>query len=144
MKTKRRGAENAKRRREIFLSAELRVLCASAFNRIHAVENGERSRPGCRSARPRAEPERTQTNRMEFGLRPPGRVARARPAAPEAGALPNATAWFRLKAKRKSPKSPTADFGLETFNSKMNQASARSRLAFKSRLLFAPTICSAT
>ena len=66
-----------------------------ALNRTDAVGvNREHSRPGCSSARPRAEHERTTPHRMvERGLRSV-RAARARPAAPEAGALPVSTASF--------------------------------------------------
>jgi hypothetical protein len=53
---------------------------------LHLV--GEHSRPGCGSARPRAEPERTGTHRVAGGGDPPEWTARARSTAPEAGALP--------------------------------------------------------
>jgi len=56
---------------------------------------GERSRPGCSSARPRAEHERAETHPMVWKYRAQKWLARARPTAPEAGALPLQTQSFR-------------------------------------------------
>jgi len=51
--------------------------------------SGERSRPGCGSARPRAEHERTALHRIAGIIVRLMRAARARAAAPEAGAIPS-------------------------------------------------------
>ncbi len=70
---------------------------ATDRSRNDAVEmNGERSRLGCGSARPRAEHRRQCTqpsvNRFACAEWP----ARARPTAPETGALPKTIALLRL------------------------------------------------
>ena len=60
-------------------------------------ELGEHSRLGCGSARPRAEHGRTSRHQTVWRGCAFKQAARARPAAPEAGALPSATASFRLR-----------------------------------------------
>jgi len=68
-----------------------------ALSRNDAIEmHGEHSRPGCGSVRPRAEHERTATHQTGCVSGAHERAARARPAAPEAGALLIPTASFRL------------------------------------------------
>src|SRR5580765_8001955 len=59
--------------------------------------NGERSRLGCCSARPRAEHPRECTHQTVHGFTRTEWAARARPTAPEAGALPVAIVLFRLR-----------------------------------------------
>ena len=72
--------------------------CSARLSRNDAVGvNGEHSRPGCSSARPRAEHTRATPHGMVERVLRPVRAARARPAAPEAGALPVSTASFRLR-----------------------------------------------
>jgi len=52
------------------------------------LKQGERSRPGCGSVRPRAEPGRVRVNQTVRIVEHPTPTAKARLAAPEAGALP--------------------------------------------------------
>ena len=54
-------------------------------------KNWEHSRPGCSSARPRAEHKRADQHQTVLLAVRSGQTARARPAAPEAGAIPQPT-----------------------------------------------------
>ena len=68
--------------------------CQQALSRNQAMENsGSAAALGCCPARPRAGHERT--GRTEWSV-PVARWSGARPAAPEAGAIPEPTASFRL------------------------------------------------
>jgi hypothetical protein len=58
---------------------------------------GERARPGRSSARHRAEHEGVGRPKTVDPFQFPMCAARARPTAPEAGALPFPPAWFRLQ-----------------------------------------------
>jgi hypothetical protein len=73
-------------------------LHRSGLSRNYAVGmNGDRSRLGCRSARPRAEHRCERTHQIVNRFTCVEWPARARPTAPEAGALPSAIALFRLR-----------------------------------------------
>src|SRR5439155_12456469 len=65
--------------------------------------NGDRSRLGCCSARPRAEHRCLRTHQTVNGFTCVEWPARARPTAPEAGALPKTTALFRFRVGLLSP-----------------------------------------
>src|SRR6266581_7820812 len=68
------------------------------LSRNYAVgKNGERSRLGCCSVRPRAELRHERTHQIVNGVACAEWPARARPTAPEAGALPDPVALFRLR-----------------------------------------------
>jgi hypothetical protein len=63
--------------------------------RTRPAWDGERDRPGCSSARPRAEPERISEHQTARPFPAQQSAARARLIAPEAGVLPTPTESFR-------------------------------------------------
>jgi len=65
-------------------------------------KSGEHSRPGCGSARPRAEPKRAGKSQTVLLAVRSGQAARARPAAPEAGAIPKPTEKTPTPAPKKA------------------------------------------
>lgn len=74
------------------------------FSRNHAIGlNGDRSRPGCCSARPRAEHQGTGRRPLADLFQAPFAAAKVRLTAPEAGALPIPNAWFRFTPRRVDP-----------------------------------------
>ncbi len=78
-----------------------RCVSGASLNRNDAVGmNGEHSRPGCYSARPRAKSERARHTKRFGDFRRENWVARARLTAPGAGAVPISTASFRLRPRK--------------------------------------------
>ena len=63
----------------------LRLLEVSGLAGTMPLKAGEHSPPGCGSARPRAEHDRTETNQIVWRILPHEWAARAQPAAPVPG-----------------------------------------------------------